>query len=306
MSFKSKYIILFVLALFLCSCSKSKLPIDESNSENYTKTRKTNLSRALSCAGERLHTFYIKEGFIFIVKDVVDGTVRERSFVDGALSDAGRIELINSIYSMVDVFKGVVADTIPPFIVGERVPQALTIHGGVNEQMLLGYMAKLKDVTNKRRELYGMNALDTLSPIIVEAMFTRLDSEPLYRNGMGVNGGVSSEQPVTGDVNIGLSNRAKGVSLVIKISNIVTNQVIASKAFTAYSSEHDNLFKIRLGYDGGYLGYSMDNIMVQTNHGLQQALIDTAALWLVDRTYGQTKGLDFKTCLDDKTEELLK
>jgi hypothetical protein len=147
--------------------------------------------------------------------------------------------------------------------------------------------------------------LQVLNALAIDATFTRNDMEPAYKKGSGFNGGVSSQEP-TGNIDIGRSNKTKGITLVVTISNPLLNQVIGSRSFTAYSLEKDDTFKISFGYKGGYLGYSYEDIIVQPTQGIQQALIDAAALWIVDATYGETKKeLNLRSCLNPKAGNLI-
>lgn len=294
----NKGLCFILLSVVLTSCSQTTLEMDDTNFKNLPKVRKTNLSAALSCATKKMKVVYLKKGFIYILSNVEDGTVRPKSYQDGLLSDTGKIELTNSLLRVVNSTQGIILNRIPPMMDSNMSP-----YGGTNFQKIQIMELEYKNLINGVRGEVKLPPLDKLSSLVVDAVFTRNDSEPIYKNGNAFNGGVSSQQPVTGSVDFGQTNKTKGITLVITISNPITNQVIASKAFTAYSFESDNQFKIRLGYQGGYIGFNHEDIVVQSTHGIQQALIDTAALWLANATYGQNNGLNFNTCLDS-TEEL--
>ncbi|MFI3189959.1 hypothetical protein BCS42_04195 [Crenothrix sp. D3] len=305
-----KRLSLVLLPLILSSCSQTQIKVDEENDYNSPSVRKTSLSSALSCASNRLEHANLTGGFIFSISDIPDGTVKSSVAVDGPLSDEERIELIDSLLGMVDMSRGVVLTKNPPIFsmafTENNKESGYTRYGTVDGGTLNSMANDYLSVANAVRKSNKLPPLKSLNVLAIDGAFTRNDLEPAYKKSNGFNGGVSGQEP-TGNIDFGQSGKTKGVSLVVTISNPLFNQVIASRSFTAYSLEKDNTFKISFGYKGGYLGYSYEDIIVQPTHGIQQALIDAAALWIVDETYGDThKEMNLHSCLKPEAGKLIR
>ena len=102
-------------AILLLGCLNSALyTIDDEFDSSPIKT-KTKMTAALQCLGDQLEKNLDDDpgAYIFMVRDITDGTINNNYSYDGPLSDAGRIQLISILTAHTKPSYGVVLDEFP-------------------------------------------------------------------------------------------------------------------------------------------------------------------------------------------------
>jgi hypothetical protein len=328
-------LLLLFLSLLLTACSSTRVT-DTVFNDHIPITKVSAITEALECAKEKMEkrhynkNNFVPTGYIYVLSDITDGTLNPHSSVDGDLSDGEKMELANSLLSVVDMSQGVILNNFPPLFdkdkqlspVVDAKKNTIQIKdeysGEINADILKNLSRKYTERMNNSRTYLNESLLkrkenkplfpmyENATPLVVNATFTRNDSEPFVTTGTTLGGGLSYTQSTVNDLALGNNKKTKGVTLVITISNPQTNQILLSKAFTAYSFADENTFKIKLGYAGTYVSLDHADKIVQPTHAIQQALIDTVALWLVNETYGVTNSMNLQECLPAEARHLIR
>ena len=64
--------------------------------------------------------------------------------------------------------------------------------------------------------------------------------------------------------------------------------VIGTETFDLTFYKRSKKARLRLAINEGYYGFSNTDVHVETPHAAQQALLDAAAVWVLDNAFGQS------------------
>jgi len=242
-------------------------------------------------------------GYYFVIDDIIDGTVPIGG--NGELSDSLRYELINRLSKIVFNGHGNVLSNFPvifrqnPSEVAASIEKkssfGLNEFGGVDP----GPYTRLSDKLSVLNNIARWDAIKSgekivpykkMEAIIVKGAFTRNDENPIRK----VEGrfGASADGFANASLNADGSHQIKSISLSILIEEPLLNLVKNSASWTLNTHEKGYSIKLDAGYGDASLNASFDNLSVDSKQGAQQTLIDMAALWLVQNTYGDIANIN--------------
>jgi hypothetical protein len=243
-------------------------------------------------------------GYYFVIDDIIDGTIPIGGG-NGDLSDSLRYELINKLSKMVFNGHGNVLSNFPVIfrqnpseIAGspeKKISFGLNQFGEVDPEEYLKLSERLTPLNNAKRAKYIADGekiipYKKMKPIIVKGAFTRNDENPIRK----VEGsfGASADGFANASLNADGSHQIKSVTLSLFIENPQFNLVEHSASWTLNTHEKGYSIKLDAGYGDASVNASFDNLSVDSKQGAQQTLIDMAALWLVQNTYGDIADID--------------
>jgi hypothetical protein len=259
-----------------------------------------------------------KEGsdnaYVFLVRDVSDGTVKEGPYQDSPLSDAGRVQLINVLSEHLYPYVGLVTDNFPlMFTQMGKEDVGLNRFGLPAPENLNVFMSAYEGIIENARQSHGMPPAGNIIPLIVTGSFTRFDTDNIAQEGMGQNLGSRTKRladneidqiwrKTSGEADFGNTSSGRAISLVMNLVDPRNNLVVSSQSFDLVFYRDNNTFRLRIGVGDGYYGISKDNVVVEGVHGAQKTLVDAAAFWLINKAYGgQT---DFSSCFSNAQQKL--
>ncbi len=299
--------ILLCSAILVSGCSKDNLQMAQ-KFEKTPEPTKTNMSKALECVGGILKDTPAKTSYIFLVRDVVDGTIREdATFVNGPLSDAGRMQLINILSENTYPHLGLVTDNFP--IMFKRLSNetvGINRFGLPTSQNMNTFLRFFKQIINNARKRKKFAPVSNIMPLVINGSFTRLDNDSLYQGGWGQNAGVNSDedQRSSGQIDIGKTKSARAISLVVNLIEPRYNLVVSSRSFDLFFYRTNKRGRFRVALGDGFYGFSKNEVIVEGLHGAQKTLLDAVAIWILDKTYGEQANLS--SCLTPEQAVLTK
>jgi len=309
----AKFCIQNLLGILLCSvifvsgCSKHNLQMAK-KFEKIPEPTETNMSTALKCVGGILKDAPTKTSYIFLIRDVVDGTIREdASFVNGPLSDAGRMQLINILSDNTYPHLGLVTDNFPRIfkeVNNETVGvNRYGLPTSKNMNTFLNFFAQIINNARKRKKFAPASKI---MPLVISGSFTRLDNDSLYQSGWGQNAGVNSDEDerLSGQIDIGKTKSARAISLVVNLIEPRYNLVVSSRSFDLFFYRTNKRGRFRVALGDGFYGFSKNEVIVEGLHGAQKTLLDAVAIWILDKTYGEQANLS--SCLTPEQAVLTK
>ncbi len=297
----------------LAGCSNSKVVIKDKFRETPTLTR-SNMTDTISCMSSALEKGNPQTAYVFVIRDVTDGTVKTHSAQDGPLSDAGRIQLINVLSSHLYPHAGLVTDTFPAiFRQTSKENVGLNRFGLPSTKNMHAFHQTYGALINQARTAKKLPHATRLVPLIVSGSFTRFDTDNLIQEGSGQNAGSRSKRladneedniwrRVSGQVDAGKTSSARAISLVMNLVDPRTNLVVASRSFDLIFYRENKTFRLRIGAGDGFYGISRNRVEVEGVHGAQKNLLDAAAFWLLDKAYGGNT--NFSSCFSDEQQVL--
>lgn len=262
------------------------------------KVTETNMTSAIVCMGNTIQHANASSAYIFLVRDVKDGTVRQDSLNDGPLSDAGRIMLLNTLSEHTYPHAGVVPDTFPFLYLPTGNEEAgLNRFGLPSEQNMQKFLAIYEPIIQAARKQKKLPQAGNIVPLIISAQFSRFDADNLAQDGMGHNAGTRTKQlaeneeddrwrKFAGEASYGTTSSARLLSLVVNLIDPRSNLVVASQSFDLIFYRDNRTYRIRAAIGEGYYGFSKDKVVVEGVHTAQKVLIDAATLWVLNKTYG--------------------
>lgn len=279
--------------------------------------RKTNLSQALSCAKDEILRSKDRDfGYLFVIDDVIDGTVPNGGF-DGELSDSLRYELVHNLKQAVHQGYGIVLANFPPVLRRDPNNSFGLDENSMADKTALKKLEKFytdrinsvrdksrKDVEAKAKSL-GSSEVEKISDyrglntLIVKAAFTRNDENPVKKNSLGLNFGADGRSAKS-EIDLGRTNQFKSMTLTVIVEDPRRNEIRTSASFTINTHEEGYAIDFSGGYGDAFLGFTNDNLLVESKHGAQQTLIDAATLWLLEYTFGNVSNM--KWCKHAKVE----
>ena len=294
-----------VLAVALAGCtSVSRYKLDAEFDSSPVKTR-TKLTEALQCLGGQLENNRQNPGaYAFMVRDIIDGTVKNLNSADGPLSDAGRIQMVSILTAHTKPSYGMVLDAFPTMlrpVINENI--GLNRFGLPLPDDLSTFVANLTRSANMSRQIKGMPTVDSVMPLIIDGAFTRYDSSHIRSKGYGANAGyrgdIEDEESLS--IDFGDSGSERSVTLVVNVIDPKNNTVVGTESFDLKFYSNSKTARFRVAIDEYYYGFSNTDVTVETVHAAQQTLLEAGAIWILDNAYGAM--VDFSPCFD--TEEKL-
>ena len=290
------------IAVLLSACgSSSRYTIDDEFDASPVKT-KTKLTAALHCLGDQLEKNLDNPGaYIFMVRDITDGTIKNNYSNDGPLSDAGRIQLISILTAHTKPGYGVVLDEYPLMlkpVVNEQV--GLNRFGVPSKNNLDFFISGLTEFTNTKRKEKGMAEVGEVIPLIIDGSFTRYDSSHIRSKGYGKNAGYRGdiEDERSASVDFGNSGSERSITLVVNVIDPKNNVVVGTEGFDLKFYSNSKTARFRVAVDEYYYGFSNTDVKVETVHTAQQTLLEAVAIWILDNAYGGM--VDFSPCFDTR------
>jgi len=311
-----KYLLKLAIAFSiagLSACSSNTLKIKKEFKETPEVTR-SNMTDAISCMGGALKKGTSDNAYIFLIRDVNDGTVKDSVYQDGPLADSGRIQLINVMSEHLYPHVGLVTDTFPlMFSQQANEGPGLNRFGVPSAKSMNIFMASYAGIIQNARKAKRLPAASNVVPLIVSGSFTRFDTDNLVQQGSGQNIGSRTKQlaenekdtifrQASGQIDIGNTSSARALSLVINLIDPRNNLVVSSKALDLIFYRNNKTFRMRIGLGDGYYGVSKNAVTVEGVHGAQKTLLDAAALWLINKAYGGKT--DFSSCFSNKQRRI--
>jgi len=304
----------FGLLALLSGCSSTDIRIARDFRETPEISR-TNMTGAIDCMASALQTNGSDNAYVFMVREVNDGTVKDSPLQDGPLSDAGRIQLMNVLSDHLYPYVGLVTDTFPPmFTTLPKEDVGLNRFGLPAPGNLQVFLAAYSGIIQNARRAKNLPPARNIIPLVVHGSFTRFDTDNLAQEGSGQNLGTRTRRlaqdeiddtwrKTSGEVDIGDTSSARLVSLVMNLVDPRNNLVVSSQSFDLVFYRKNKTFRLRIGVGEGYYGISKSHIAVEGIHGAQKTLLDAAAFWLLNKAYGGKT--DFASCFASDAQRKL-
>lgn len=297
----------------LSGCSSNTLRIT-SDFKNTPEVSRTNMSDAIGCMASELQQGNSANAYVFLVRDVTDGTVKEGPYQDSPLSDAGRIQLMNVLSEHLFPHVGLVTDNFPMmFTQLGKEDVGLNRFGLPAPENLDVFMSAYNGIIQNARQSRGVDPASNIVPLVVSGSFTRFDTDNIAQEGTGQNVGSRTKRlaeneideiwrKASGEMDFGSTSSGRAMSLVMNLTDPRNNLVVSSQSFDLIFYRENKTFRLRIGVGEGYYGISRDNVQVEGVHAAQKTLIDAAAFWLLNKAYGgQT---DFGNCFNNSQRKL--
>lgn len=299
--------------VIFAGCSSSTVKITQ-DFKNVPEVTQTNMSGAIGCMASELQKGSSSNAYVFLVRDVNDGTVKEGPYQDSPLSDAGRIQLMNVLSEHLYPQVGLVTDNFPlMFTQMGKEDVGLNRFGMPAPENLNVFMSAYTGVIQNARQSRGIAPASNIVPLVVSGSFTRFDTDNIAQEGSGQNFGSRTKRladneideiwrKASGEMDLGNTSSGRAISLVLNLTDPRNNLVVSSQSFDLIFYRENKTFRLRIGVGDGYYGISKDFVEVEGVHAAQKTLIDAAAFWLLNKAYGgQT---DFGTCFSDSQRKL--
>jgi hypothetical protein len=298
---KIKSLNIIILAYLLSGCSISVKNTD--NLLEKPRERVTNLEATLSCTKSAIeHSNDRKFGYLFIVDDVIDGTVPSPQF-DGELSDSLRYELIHNLKKTLHSGYGAVLSNFPLIY---KYPNGESNYGlnefgvadaNASNSLKNNYTKIINGIRGSAKKMNPneqISSYEGLDVRVIRAAFTRNDANSIQKNNTGLNVGADG-RVANGKLDIGITNEIKSVTLTAYLENPDRNSVENTTSFTVSTHENGYAVDLSAGYNDVFLGLKTDNLLVESKHSAQQVLVDAITLWILDETYGSVANI--KGCM---------
>lgn len=300
----TKFLIVLSFAS-LSACSNNTVRMSKELTETPELTR-TNMTDAVGCMGGALKKNSTNSAYLFLVRDIKDGTVKDSVYQDSPLADSGRIQLINVLSEHLFPQAGLVMDQFPlMFSQLGKEELGLNRFGLPSSTNLATFMANYNGIIQGARKAKNLPAAGNVVPLVISGAFTRFDTDNIFQQGSGQNAGTRTKtladneiddrwRQASGQIDIGKTSSAKAISLVLNLVDPRNNLVVASQSFDLIFYRNNKTFRLRVAAGDGYYGVSRNNVTVEGVHSAQKTLIDAAAFWLLNKAYGgQT---NFNSC----------
>lgn len=275
---------------------------------------RSNMTNAIGCMGGTLKKSGSNNAYIFLIRAINDGTVKDSVYQDSPLSDAGRIQLMNVLSEHLNPHVGLVVDTFPlMFSQTGKEKLGLNRFGLPSVENQQAFMQSYTGIIQNARQAKRLPLATNIVPLIISGSFTRFDSDNIVQTGSGQNAGTRTKRLAenevddifrrpTGQIDIGKTSSARAISLVINLIDPRNNLVVSSQSLDLLFYRKNKTFRLRIGTGDGYYGISKNQVNVEGVHGAQKTLVDAAALWLINKAYGgQT---DFSSCFTTKQQRM--
>jgi hypothetical protein len=297
-----KVLLIGLISMLMVGCSTTSRFTLDTDFESAPIKSRTKMSVALQCMNSQLEqTMVNPSAYVFMVRDIIDGTIKHNNYSDGPLSDSGRIQMISTLSAHTSPSYGLVIDQFPLIfkpVINETI--GLDRFGYPSQENLNNFYPKLTAVANANRASRGMASVGAITPLIIDGAFTRNDSSHSRSKGYGNNGGYrgDADDEESGALDYGNSGSERSVTLVVNIIDPQTNVVIGTEGFDLKYYSNSKTARFRIAVNDLYYGFSNTDVQVETLHAAQQTLLDGAAVWILDNAYG--KKVDFTPCFNSQ------
>jgi hypothetical protein len=264
--------------------------------------------------GSALKKSHSSTAYIFMVRDIIDGTIKNSLHQNGPLSDSGRIQMVNVLSDHLYPQIGLVTDTFPlMFSQTGRESVGLNRFGLPSLQNQAVFMTSYAGIIQNARRAKKLPPANNIVPLVVTGSFTRFDTGNLKQVGSGQNAGSRSKRLAdnesdniwrrsSGQIDIGNTLSARAISLVVNLVDPRNNLVVSSQSLDLIFYRKNKTFRLRIGVGDGYYGISKNKVEVEGPHAAQKILIDAAALWLINKAYGGQD--EFSSCFTSDQKQL--
>lgn len=299
---------------FLSGCASEYRTKVSTDFKEKPKVSQTNMSGAIACMANTLQHSDTASAYILLVRDVKDGTVKDSDLTDGPLSDAGRIMLLNTLSEHLYPHAGLVPDTFPfIYLATGREDVGLNRFGLPSPENMQQFLRIYEPVIQAARKKKNLPPVGNIVPLVISAQFSRFDSDNAAQDGIAHNIGTRTKQlaeneeddrwrKFAGEASVGLTSSARLISLVINLIDPRNNLVVASQSFDLIFYRDNKTYRLRAALGEGYYGFSKDNVVVEGVHSAQKLLLDAAALWILNKAYGDQER--FATCFSPEEQQV--
>lgn len=311
-----KRVVIILGLATLTACSNSTLRMSKELKETPSLTR-TNMTDAIGCLGSSLKKSNSNSAYLFLIRDITDGTVKDSVYQDSPLSDSGRLQLQNVLSEHLYPHVGLVMDNFP-LIFTQMGKEGIGLNrlGLPSTENLNAFMVGYAPIIQSSRQAKKLPPANNIVPLVVSGSFTRFDTDNMLQAGSGQNFGSRTKRLAddevddiwntpTGQADIGNTSSAKAISLVLNLIDPRNNLVVSSQSFDLIFYRQNRTFRLRVGLGEGFYGVSRSKVIVEGVHAAQKTLLDAAAFWLLNKAYGgQT---NFSSCFtSDEQRQLTK
>ena len=300
--------------LLISGCTSNTLKFAK-NLKNTPELTTSNMTDAIACMGSSLKKNHSSNAYLFLVRDVNDGTVKDSVYQDSPLSDAGRIQLQNVLSEHLYPQAGLVMDNFP-LIFSQLGKEGLGLNrfGLPSSDNLKVFMASYEGIIQGSRRAKGLPAAGSIIPLVVTGSFTRYDSDNVIQSGSGKNAGSRTKtladnetddnwRRISGQVDVGNTSSARAISLVMNLVDPRNNIIVSSQSFDLIFYRNNKTFRLRIAAGDGYSGISRSRVEVEGLHSAQKTLLDAAAFWLLNKAYGSQT--NFSSCFQSDAQKNL-
>lgn len=296
--FRAGLAIISLCLLSLSGCGAYSVTRVEPTLKRTPTPTRTNISQAVQCMGNTLATSTSSRAYIFMVRDLPDGTVKEGPYQNGPMSDAGRTQFINTLSEHLHPHVGLVTDKYPSiFQQAKKEDLGLNRFGLPSSKNVQAFTSIFKGIIDASRENYRLPPANSVIPLVVDGSFTRMDSDNYYQGGDAHNAGNrgDNEDRKSGQIDFGQTASTRAITLAINLVDPRTNLIVGARSFDIQFSRTNDKKRFRIALGDGFYGYSRNEVLVEGLHSAQQTLLDAAAMWVMEKAYGDK--INFSSCL---------
>jgi hypothetical protein len=228
-----KSLLTWLIAMFTVGYSTTSSFALDTDFDSAPIKSKTKMSIALQCMNLQLEQATVNpSAYVFMVRDIIDGTIKNNNYPDGPTSDSGRSQMISTLSAHTSPSYGLVVDRFPSMfktVVNQTV--GLDPFVFTSQKNLANLYPKLTAVANANRLSRGMLNLGAITPLIIDGAFARNDRSHKRSKGYGSNGGYrgDADEEETGALDYGESGSERSVTLVVNIIDPATNHVFGTQ-----------------------------------------------------------------------------
>lgn len=319
MNFFMKYVFSLTAVLLLSACNTTNSQIKYQSNTNKPTVNKNSLYDMQQCFISKMRNPKLTNaavGYVINVENVADGTVPLNSSQNGALADAGKLQMIKSLFALLirpntDANHTILTNRVPLIFRQDLQPVEL---GLIDRDLLLfGYDVPKKNqdsnnelahyvanynegilkIFNDSRKQNGSvySKKEIVRVFVINAAFSRYDTDGLL-NGYGSDTQYDKNTEIK--LTFGKKKIDRYMGLTVNIIDPTTNLVLAAENFELALSQNDNTTSIKVGRkDFIGSGLTINQQTINSPHEAQQILIDYAAMWFVKKLFSAN---DFSSC----------
>jgi len=304
---KGSYVLAsFAFLLSLSACTSSTSHVAATIASTPTVSR-SNISSAVECMGERLSNASAPRAYIFLIRDLPDGTVKQGPYQNGPMSDAGRIQFINSLSENIHPHLGVVTDKYPSIFKHlSKEEIGLNRFGLPSADNVKSFISIFRGIIDVARKNKKMPSARSIIPLVVDGSFTRMDGDNFYQAGNAHNTGSRGNNEggkFSGQIDFGKTVSARAITLAINLVDPRSNVIVAARSFDLKFSRTNDKKRFRIALGDGFYGFSHNEVIVEGLHSAQQTLLDAAVMWVLDKSYGDR--INFSNCFSPKQQQMI-
>lgn len=305
-SIKIPFILVWLYLFSLSGCSSSNTHIEPTIAASPTPTR-SNISSAVECMGERLEDANTPQAYIFLIRDLPDGTVKQGPYQNGPMSDAGRVQFINTLSENIYPHVGVVTDKYPSIFKHlSKEEIGLNRFGLPSAENVKSFVSIFRGIIDVARKNKKIPSARSIIPLVVDGSFTRMDGDNFQQVGNAHNAGNRGNgdaAKASGQIDFGKTVSARAISLAVNLVDPRSNLIVAARSFDLKFTRTNDKKRFRIALGDGFYGFSHNDVIVEGLHSAQQTLLDAAVMWVLDKSYGSR--INFSACFSPQQQELM-